>query len=74
MSFMLSLQVARGAGEKRQIGAPTLEVAMESYLSRPKLRSEAHKHTLRLQFEKHLKDWLKLPLAHQGRKPSSRWT
>jgi hypothetical protein len=45
-----------------KIGALTLEVAMESYLSRPKLRSEAHKHAVRLQFDKHLKDWLKLPL------------
>lgn len=35
---------------------------MESYLARPKLRSEAYKHTVRIQFDKHLRDWLKLPL------------
>lgn len=57
-----ALEWGRGAGKKLQIGAPTLEVAMESYLSRPKLRSEAHKHTVRIQFDKHLKGWLKLPL------------
>ncbi|SFM54168.1 tyrosine-type recombinase/integrase [Shimia aestuarii] len=57
-----ALEWGRGAGKKLQIGAPTLEVAMESYLARPKLRSEAHKHTVRIQFDKHLRDWLKLPL------------
>lgn len=56
------LDRSRGAGKKIQIGAPTLEVAMESYLARPKLRSETHKISLRQQFELHLKDWLKLPL------------
>lgn len=35
---------------------------MESYLARPKLRSEAHRDGLRQQFERHLKDWLRLPL------------
>ena len=57
-----ALELGRGAGKKLQVGAPTLEVAMESYLARPKLRSEAHKHTMRIQFDKHLRDWLKLPL------------
>lgn len=58
----LSLQMARGAGKSVQIGAPTFQAAMESYLARPKLRSEVHKLTLRQQFDNHLKDWLKLPL------------
>ena len=58
----LALEMGRGAGKVAQIGAPTLQDAMEMYLARPKLRSDLHKHGIRLQFEKHLKDWLKLPL------------
>lgn len=57
-----ALEMGRGAGKVAQIGAPTLEVAMEAYLARPKLRSDAHKVGLRQQFDRHLKDWLKLPL------------
>lgn len=57
-----ALEWGRGAGKKVQIGAPTLETAMEAYLARPKLRSEAHRSGLRQQFERHLKDWLRLPL------------
>jgi integrase len=45
-----------------QVGAPTLAEAMHVYLDRPKLRSETHKIVLRQQFEKHLCDWLRLPL------------
>lgn len=52
----------RGAGRLAQMGAPTLEGAMEAYLARPKLRSEMHKLTLRQQFEKHLRDWMRMPL------------
>ncbi len=58
----LSLRMARGAGKSIQVGAPTLSAALESYLARPKLRSEAHKLGMRQQFDLHLKDWLKLPL------------
>lgn len=57
-----ALDWGRGAGRQLQIGAPTLETAMETYLARPKLRSEAHRSGLRQQFELHLKDWLRLPL------------
>lgn len=57
-----ALDWGRGAGRLTQMGAPTLEGAMEAYLARPKLRSETHKLTLRQQFEKHLKDWMRLPL------------
>jgi len=57
-----ALEMSRGAGKHIQIGAPTLADAMEAYLARPKLRSEAHKEGTRSQFELHLKDWLKLPL------------
>ncbi len=35
---------------------------METYLARPKLRSEAHRSEVRQQFELHFKDWLRLPL------------
>lgn len=57
-----ALEWGRGAGKRIQFGAPTLAAAMESYLARPKLRSETHKTVLRQQFELHLKDWLRLPL------------
>ncbi len=57
-----ALDWGRGAGKRIQIGAPTLESAMETYLARPKLRSEAHWSGVRQQFELHLKDWLRLPL------------
>ena len=36
--------------------------AMEAYLARPKLRSEAHRLSVRQQFELHLKEWMNLPL------------
>lgn len=54
--------MGRGAGKAIQIGAPTLEEAMEAYLARPKLRSDVHRQGLRQQFERHFKDWLRLPL------------
>ena len=57
-----ALEWGRGAGKRIQMGAPTLTVAMESYLARPKLRADVHKTTLRQQFELHLKDWLRLPI------------
>lgn len=57
-----ALEWGLGAGRKIQIGAPTLEVAMEAYLARPNLRSEAYIHGTRLQIHDKLKDWLKLPL------------
>ena len=54
--------MGRGAGRLIQIGAPTLQDATEAYLARPKLRSEAHEAGMRQQFEKHLRDWMRLPL------------
>ena len=57
-----ALEWGRGAGKQIQLGPPTLQDALESYLSRPKLRSEVHRTTLRQQFSLHLKDWLRLPL------------
>ncbi|MDU8944694.1 tyrosine-type recombinase/integrase [Ovoidimarina sediminis] len=57
-----ALEWGRGAGKAIQIGAPTLAKAMEAYLARPRLRSEAHRLSVRQQFELHLKEWLNLPL------------
>ncbi len=57
-----ALDWGRGAGKRIQIGAPTLEKAMEFYLARTKLRSEVHRSGVRQQFELHLEDWLRLPL------------
>ncbi|WP_137699323.1 tyrosine-type recombinase/integrase [Marimonas lutisalis] len=57
-----ALEWGRGAGKHIQIGAPTLEAAMEGYLARPKLRSDAHRLSVRQQFGLHLKDWMGLPL------------
>ena len=58
----LALEMGRGAGKAVQVGAPTLEMAMEVYLMRPKLRSDQYKHGVRANMENHLKDWLRLPL------------
>lgn len=57
-----ALEMGRGAGKAIQIGAPTLEQAMEVYLARPKLRSDSHKNATRQQMKLHLKDWLRIPL------------
>jgi len=57
-----ALEWGRGAGKKSQIGAPTLDAALDTYLARPKLRSEAYKLSVRQQFDRQLKDWLRLPL------------
>ena len=57
-----ALEWGRGAGKRLQIGAPTLETALEAYLSRPKLRSETHREGVRRQFSLHLRDWMRLPL------------
>ena len=50
-----ALEMSRGAGRAIQIGAPTLGDALEAYLARPKLRSEAHKLGMRQQFDNHLR-------------------
>lgn len=57
-----ALDMSRGAGKVIQTGAPTLALAAETYVARPKLRSEEHKKGTIRQFELHLKDWLRLPL------------
>ena len=59
----LALELGRGAGKVAQIGAPTLEAAMEVYLARPKLRSEDYKHSTRLALD--------MPI--DGPLPPSRW-
>jgi len=58
----LALDMSRGAGKVFQTGAPTLERAMEAFLARPKLRSEAFKNSVRGSIRIHLGDWLRLPL------------
>lgn len=63
-----ALEMGRGAGRVLQLGAPTLEVALEAYLARPRLRSDTHKVGMRQQFDIHLKDWLKLPLEEISKK------
>ncbi|PWJ21427.1 tyrosine-type recombinase/integrase [Jannaschia seohaensis] len=57
-----ALEWGRGAGKTIQIGAPTLQAAMDAYLARPKLRSDTHRLGLRQQFDLHLKEWMRLPL------------
>lgn len=58
----LALEMGRGAGKVAQIGAPSLEVALEAYLARPKLRSERYRYGVRTYMENPLKEWLRLPL------------
>ena len=58
----LALDMSRGVGKIYQAEAPTLEVAIEAYLARPKLRSDRGKQNLQGQLHKHLRDWLRLPL------------
>lgn len=58
----LALEMGRGAGKVAQIGAPSLQAAMEAYLARPKLRSDSYRHGVRAYMENQLKDWLRLPL------------
>ncbi|WP_106610356.1 tyrosine-type recombinase/integrase [Shimia abyssi] len=58
----LALEMGRGAGKVAQVGAPSLEIAMEVYLARPKLRSDQYKHGVRAYMENQLRDWLRLPL------------
>ncbi|MEM7723916.1 MAG: integrase family protein [Pseudomonadota bacterium] len=57
-----ALEMSRGAGKVIQMGAPTLSNALDAYLARPKLRSDAHKTAMRQQFDLHLKEWMNLPL------------
>jgi integrase len=57
-----ALEWGRGTGKRIAFDAPTLTEAMESYLARPRLRSEAHRAGIRRQFELYLKDWMRLPL------------
>jgi len=57
-----ALEMGKGAGKVAQIGAPTLESAMELYPTRPKLWSETHKNGTRAQLTLHLIDWMRLSL------------
>ena len=55
-----ALDLSRGSGKVYQRGAPTLGAALESYLARPKLRSNVRKAGVKSQMERHLGDWLGL--------------
>lgn len=57
-----ALEMSRGSGKIYQQGAPTLSEAMEIYLARPKLRSDQYAKNVQRQMERHLGDWLGLPL------------
>ncbi len=57
-----ALEWGRGAGKRIAFDAPTLGEAMDAYLARPRLRSEAHRAAIKQQFELHLKNWMRLPL------------
>ncbi|MFY0690746.1 MAG: integrase family protein [Paracoccaceae bacterium] len=57
-----ALEWSKGAGRRLAFDAPTLGDAMDSYLDRPRLRSQAHRKSLRRLFERHLADWMRLPL------------
>jgi len=61
-ALTFTLEMSRGAGRQIQLGVPSLEVVLESYLARPKLRSKINQGNVRQQFDLHLKDWLKMPL------------
>jgi integrase len=57
-----ALDMSRGTGKTYQIGAPTLEEALETYLARPKLRSQTNIAGVRAQMHQHLRDWMKVPI------------
>lgn len=61
---LLVADFASGAAAKRLRASriPTLEEAAETYLARPKLRSEHNKGQVRSQMHTHLKSWLRTPL------------
>ena len=61
---LLVADYASGVVAKRLRAAktPTLTEAMETYLARPKLRSDANKRVVEGQMRLHLKAWLKTPL------------
>ena len=61
-ALALTLEMSRGAGRQMQASTPTLAEALESYLARPKLRSQTYQGNLRQQFGLHLNDWLRMPL------------
>ena len=57
-----ALDMSRGSGKVYQVGAPTLEEALETYLARPKLRSQSNIEGVRAQMHLHLRDWMRLPI------------
>lgn len=68
-AIQLSAEYATGEAQKRLAAAriPTLREAMETYLERPKLRSEVNKKAVRRQMEQRLSKWIDLPLDEINR-------
>lgn len=62
--LQLAADHASGLSAKRLNASkiPTLEQALETYVTRPKLRSERNKRQIHNQMHRHLKTWLPVPL------------
>lgn len=62
--LQLAADHASGLSAKRLAASkmPTLEDALETYIARPKLRSEKNKKQVSDQMHRHLKSWLRVPL------------
>lgn len=63
-ALQLAADHASGLSAKRLNASkiPTLEQALETYVTRPKLRSARNKRLIHNQMHKHLKKWLHVPL------------
>jgi len=64
----LAVEHSRGRGRSAMARVPTLREAMSEYLSRPKLRSSAHKRNVANGIEKYLADWLDTPINEIDRR------
>lgn len=62
IGMALAPEWGRGLGRVTHSRVPTLREAVETYVARPKLRSDAHRAGVQRQIELHLGDWLSLPL------------
>ncbi|MBK5928348.1 tyrosine-type recombinase/integrase [Rhodobaculum claviforme] len=64
VAMELAVEHSSGVAARRLTAAkiPTLEQALETYLARPKLRSDHNRTSVETQMRIHLKSWLHLPL------------
>lgn len=64
VAMELAVEHSSGVAARRLTAAkiPTLEQALETYLARPKLRSDHNRTSVETQMRIHLKGWLHLPL------------